>query len=200
MSDRQTRLDPTQLAQSTTTRRRLLKRTAGVTAAAVSIPAVSGLAAAHFPNKLDIDVQPDNADNYIDVDEHDTVEVVVQPVEFLNSDGDQETFDPTAEPVRYRFGSRSMVEDGDGARPEDDGEVREFNGHDGESYEALVMEFPVDKMGFDGGEETAWLYWERDESGEHGYAGMDSVSIHGTTASNQDIIEVLQQLLSRSNE
>jgi len=23
-------------------------------------------------------------------------------------------------------------------------------------------------MGFDGGEETAWLYWERDESGGHG--------------------------------
>lgn len=196
MLNRQTTPDPEQLTERTTTRRRLLKGAASVTAAAAFVPAASGLAAAHFPNELDIDVQPDNADNFIDVDEHDSVEVAVHPVEFLNGDSERETFDPTTEPVRYRFGSRSTVEDGGGARPADDGEVREFDGHHGDSHEALVLTFPVDDMGFDGGEETAWLYWERDESGEHGYAGMDSVSIYGTTAPNQGLLQVLQQLMA----
>lgn len=195
MSKRQTTPDSKQLIESTTTRRKVIKCAAGVTATAAFLPAASGLAAAHFPNELDIDVQPDNADNFIDIDEHDTVEVAVHPVEFLNSDGERETFDPTTEPVRYRFGSRSTIEDGDGAQPEDDGEVREFDGHDGESHEALVVTFPVDQMGFDGGEETAWLYWERSESGEHGYAGMDSVSIYGTDLSSQGVLQALQQLM-----
>ncbi|MFC7029251.1 hypothetical protein ACFQJ5_19485 [Halomicroarcula sp. GCM10025324] len=200
MSKRQTTPDSKQLVPSITSRRRLLKGTAGVAATAVAIPTVSGLAAAHFPNELDIDVQPDNADNFIDVDEHDEVEVAVHPAEFLNGDGERETFDPTTETVRYRFGSRSTVDDGGGARPEGDGDVRELDGHHGESHEALVLTFPVDEMGFDGGEETAWLYWERDESGEHGYAGMDSVSIYGTDISNRGFVKLLQQLMTWSME
>jgi hypothetical protein len=75
MSKRQPTTDPKQLTERTLTRRRLLKGAAGVTAAAAFVPAASGLAAAYFPNKLDIDVQPDDADEFIDVDEHDSVEV-----------------------------------------------------------------------------------------------------------------------------
>lgn len=94
MSKRQPTTDPKQLTERTLTRRRLLKGAAGVTAAAAFVPAASGLAAAYFPNKLDIDVQPDDADEFIDVDEHDSVEVAVHPVEFLTGDGGRETLDP----------------------------------------------------------------------------------------------------------
>jgi hypothetical protein len=194
-SDQQSASTAGQSSQQTTTRRQHLKTVAGVAATAVALPVISGSAAAHFPNKLDIDVQPDNADNVIDVEKHDSVEVAVHPVEYLNGDGEAETFDPTTEPVRYRFGSRSTVADGEGARSHGEGETREFTGHHGETHEALVLTFSVDEMGFDGGEETAWLYWERDEDGNHGYAGMDAVSIYGTTTMNQTLLRMLQQMI-----
>ncbi|MFC7072882.1 hypothetical protein ACFQJ7_13595 [Halovenus rubra] len=194
-SDQQSTSAPGQFFQKTLTRRQQLKGVAGVATAAVAVPALSDTAAAHFPNKLDIDVQPDNADNFIDSSEHNSVEVAVHPVEYLNGDGTAEMFDPTTEPVRYRFGSRSTVADGKGARSKSDGEVREFTGHDGETHEGLVLTFPVDGMGFDGGEETAWLYWERDESGNHGYAGMDAVSIYGAAETDQESMQMLRRLL-----
>ena len=90
----------------------------------VAVPALSGVVAAHFPVELDIDVQPGNEDNFIDLDEHDHVSVTVHSSEFLNSDGERETFDPTERDVRYRFDSQSALDDGAGARPVDDGEVR----------------------------------------------------------------------------
>lgn len=183
-----------------TTRRRLLKGTVGAAATAATLPALSGAVSAHFPLELDISVQPDNAENFIDVEEHDSVTVAVHPTEFLNSDGERETFDPTEEPVRYRFGSRFTVQDGEGARPLGDGEVTEIGSHHGDRTEALVLEFPVEDMGFDGKEETAWLYWERDDSGDHGYAGVDSVSVYGTDTSNRDLLEVLRKMLSEQSE
>ncbi|WP_245545367.1 hypothetical protein [Halomicrobium katesii] len=181
----------------TTTRRRYVKGTLGAAAAVAAIPSLSGVAAAHFPLELDIDIQPENAENFIDVDQHESVPVAVHRSEFLNGDDERETFDPTDEPVRYRFGSQSTVEDGGGARPEDDGVVREFEGHAGGSHEALVLTFPVDEMGFDGREETGLLYWERDESGEHGYSGTESVSIYGTEPTDQDLLDLLRRLLSQ---
>ena len=99
----------------TTTRWRYLKDTLGAAATVAAIPVLSGVAAAHFPLELDIDIQPENAENFIDVDEHESVSVAVHPSEFLDSDGERETFDPTDEPVRYRFGSRFVVQDGEGA-------------------------------------------------------------------------------------
>jgi len=98
MLNRQTTPDPEQLTERTTTRRRLFKGAASVTAAAAFVPAASGPQRPTFPNELNIDVQPDNADNFIDVDEHDSVEVAVHPVEFLNGDGVRETFDPRRRP------------------------------------------------------------------------------------------------------
>lgn len=167
------------------TRRRVLRGTAAGAAAVAGLPALSGVAAAHFPLRLDVDVQPENETNFVDLDEHESVAVAVRPVEFLDGDGERTTFDPTARPVRYRFGSRFALEDGDGARPLGDGEAVEAETDDGDGGEALVLEFPVAETGFDGGEETAWLYWEEDESGEHGYAGVDAVRIYGTGSESE---------------
>ena len=184
----------------TTTRRRYLKGTLGAAATVAAIPALSDVAAAHFPLELDIDIQPENAENFIDVDEHESVSVAVHPSEFLNGDGERETFDPTDEPVRYRFGSRFVVQDGEGARPLDDGEVTEIENHHGDSHEVLVLDFPVDDMGLDGEEETGWLYWERDDTGEHGYAGVDSVRVYGTETSNRELLDLLRQLVNEHTQ
>lgn len=159
----------------------------------MTLPALGGVAAAHFPAELDIDVQPENADNFIDLDDHDSVRVAVHRSEFLNSDGEREVSDPTERAVRYRFGSRETLDDGDGARPVDDG-TDESDDEDG-TGDALVLEFSVDEAGFDGGEETAWLYWERDESGGHGFSGFDTVSVYNADRSDRDLVELLGELL-----
>lgn len=180
-----------------TTRRGLLKGTIGLAATVAAVPTLSGVAAAHFPLALDVDIQPGNAENFIDLAEHETVSVAVQPSEFLNSDGKRETFDPTDEPERYRFGSRFALRDGEGARPVDDGKVVEVEGRHEDEHEALVLDFPVNEMGFDGAEESGWLYWERDEAGEHGYAGFDSVRVYGSATSKRDILDLLRQRLGK---
>ncbi|MDS0220593.1 twin-arginine translocation signal domain-containing protein [Haloarcula sp. S1AR25-5A] len=182
-------------ASTPSSRRRFLKGTLGAAATAAAVPSLSGVAAAHFPTELSIDIQPENAENFIDLGDHDTVAVAVQQSEFVNSDGDSETFDPTERAIRYRFGSRLALEDGEGARPVDDGEVRQPEDSGEDSHESLVLQFPVEETGLDGGEETAWLYWERDESGDHGYAGFDSVRVYGGDPSGRTLIEQLQQVL-----
>jgi hypothetical protein len=142
-------------------RRRFLEGTVGIGAGVAAIPTLSGVAAAHFPDELDIDVQPGNEDNFIDLDEHDHVSVAVHPSEFLNSDGERETFDPTKRDVRYRLGSRSAFDDGKGARPTGDGEVTiTTTGHDDQTQttEVLTLSFPVGEAGLDNGDDTVWLY------------------------------------------
>lgn len=183
------------VSATTTTRRRLLGNAVGIGVAVAAIPAVSGVAAAHFPTQLDIDIQPQNEDNFIDLAEHDSVSVAVHPTEYLNGDGERETFDPTEEAVRYRFGSRFDLQDGGGARPEGDGDVTEIESGHGESDEALVLEFPVEDTGLDGSEEAAWLYWERDDSGEHGLAGVDSVRVYPGEQSTTDLLRLLRRFL-----
>lgn len=181
------------------TRRRFLTGAVGVASSAALATGFSGVAAAHFPAELDVDVQPGNEENFVDLDRHESVSVAVFRSEFLDSDGERRAFDPTDEPVRYRFGSRSALDDGNGARPAGDGTVETFDerhGDDGETRDALVLEFPVDETGFDGGEETAWLYWERDDSGEHGYAGYDTVSVYGVSVSDSDIVDLLSASLN----
>jgi hypothetical protein len=199
-------------ASDSTTRRRFLRGSAGLAASAAAIPLLSGGAAAHFPPRLDIDVQPDAEENVLDLSEDETVRVLVHPVEFVDSDGEQQSFDPTDEPVRYRFGSRLALEDGGGARPKNGGQVTTVDEDGGKtkttgesggkattasesggetttasegegSHEALVLTFPVAETGFDGGEETGWLYWERDESGEHGLGGFDTLRVQGEASS-----------------
>ncbi|ELY51789.1 hypothetical protein [Natronococcus jeotgali] len=177
-------------------RRRFLSGTAGIAAGVAAVPALSGVAAAHFPVELDIDVQPGNEDNVVDLDEHEDVSVAVHPSTFLNSDGERERFDPTEREVGYRFGSRGALDDGEGARPVDDGEVTTTEHGDREqTTDVLTLSFPVEETGLTSGDDDAWLYWERDESGEHGYSGVDTVSVHGGTPSFEDLLELLRRLL-----
>ncbi|MFC6835733.1 hypothetical protein [Halomarina ordinaria] len=180
-------------------RRRFLRGTVGIGAGVAALPALSGVAAAHFPVELDIDVQPGNDDNFVDLEEHDHVSVAVHPSEFLNADGERETFDPTQRDVRYRLGARSALDDGEGARPVGDGEVTTTttgHGDATESTEVLTLSFPVGATGLDDGDDTVWLYWERDEAGGHGYAGVDTVSVYGGGPSSGEL-QVLLRRLSR---
>lgn len=179
------------------TRRQVLRGGVGLGTAVVATPLLTGVAAAHFPVQLDIDIQPRNADNFIDLAEHDSVSVAVHPTQYLNGDGDHVTFDPTEEAVRYRFGSRFALEDGSGARPMGDGETIEVDSGHGDSHEALVLEFPVAETELDGGEETAWLYWERDESGEHGLSGVDSVRVYAADPSDRELFQMLRRLMNQ---
>ncbi len=50
---------------------------------------------------------------------------------------------------------------------------------DGDGNDDVVLHFSVADAGFDGDETEAELRWERDESGEHGFSGRDSVQIVG---------------------
>lgn len=183
-------------------RRRFVRGATAAAVTAAALPLSSGTAAAHFPTELDVDVQPGNEENFIDVDEHDSVEVVVHPTRFLNSDGETETFDPVERPVRYRFGSWAALDDGKGARPLDGGEtVDTGSGHgDGESEQSLSLEFPVAETGLEGDEEAVWLYWERDESGAHGYAGVGKVRVYGATGDGRDLVQRLIEVLGDASE
>lgn len=172
---------------------------AGVVTATVAVSALSGVATAHFPTELDIDIQPDNEDNVIDLDaEDDHVPVAVLPSTFLNDENERETFDPTTQPVRYRFGSWSALSDGDGARPVDDGEVTTMeigHGEHAESHEVLLLQFPAGESGLNDEDDIAWLYWERDETGEHGYSGFDAVAVTGGEPPSQEFLDLLRQLI-----
>ncbi|WP_231186290.1 hypothetical protein [Haladaptatus sp. DYF46] len=148
-------------------RRRLLTAGAGVALTAVTVPALSSTAVAHFPQKLDIDVKPDSESNEIDLGSRGVV-----PVAVLQTDA----FDPTSEAVRYRFGAPDAVADGGGACPIHDGHVEDV---DGDGNDDVVLHFSVADAEFDAGEAEAELRWERDESGEHGFSGRDSVQIVG---------------------
>ncbi|MDS0296613.1 hypothetical protein NDI79_20810 [Halogeometricum sp. S3BR5-2] len=184
------------------TRRRLIQG-AGATAVTVgALPLLSKTAAAHFPTELDIDVQPGNEENFVDLAKHESVEVVVYPSQFLNSDGRTETFDPVERPVRYRLGSWTALDGGNGARPLNDGEtVETSSGHgDQENEKSLSLEFPVAELGLEGDEEAVWLYWERDKSGEHGYSGVSKVRVYGNAVSDQDLVERLIEVLGDTNE
>lgn len=145
---------------ASTTRRLFVKGALGTVATAFAVSETAGVAAAHFPLQLDIDVQPENADNFVDLSKHDTVRTAVHRTEFLNSDGDREVFNPTDEGVRYRFGSRSALEKGGGARPADGGTVSAGGGDHGDeedSQDTLLLNFPVGETGLEDGMETAWL-------------------------------------------
>jgi len=190
---------PTHSEDSNTTRRSVLRGVLGAATTTAAAPLLTGVAAAHFPLQIDVDVQPGNEDNFIDLEDHESVRVAVHRTEFLNSDGEREAFDPTEKDVRYRFGSHSALENGGGARPAGDGTVTGSGGEHGDGgdgeEDTLVLEFPVGETGLEDGMETAWLFWERDESGEHGFAGMDTVSVYGEEVSNRDIAELLRALL-----
>lgn len=163
-------------------RRHLLKTGAGAVTTMVALPAVSGVAAAHFhgPDKgaLSIDVLPDSQKNPINPNSEGVV-----PVAVLQS----ETFDPTKENVNYRFGAHEVVANGGGARPVHDGHVQDVDG-DGKSD--LLLHFPMEDTGFDGDEVVGHLHWEEGHKGaHHGLGGSDTITIRGSGQDSQHSTE-----------
>ncbi|WP_435358771.1 hypothetical protein [Haloarchaeobius sp. DFWS5] len=157
-------------------RRTILRVGSAGLAATLAVPTLSGVTAAHYPEKLTIDVRPWTEENTIDPHGRGVVPVAVYYTEFQTEAGETVVFDPVKRPKRYRFGSPAAVDDGGGARP-----VWPEVEHDasGDGSPDLVLLFPVEDTGFTGDETVAKLVWEGDESGKHGFAGTDSVSIVG---------------------
>lgn len=181
---------PRRLIESTE-RRTFLKTAIGAAATAAAIPAVSTIASAHFPEELAIDIDPESGQNRIDPSQNEQVSVAVLHTKFEDEDGKTVVFDPTDRAVRYRFGTQELLANGGGARPVDDGDTRDVNGN---GHDDLVLTFPVAGTGFSGDETSATLFWERDESGEHGYAGMDTIAVADDIAVSD--IDILNYVLT----
>lgn len=153
------------------TRRDVLKTGLGAAMGTIALPLISRRAAAHFPDELMIDIKPGCGRNPINPKSRGVIPVTVARTEF-EQDGSRVVFDPAERAVRYRFGAPDVVEQGGGARPVHGGHVV-----DGDDHEILVLHFPTQDAGFDGDESLGKLLWERDENGEHGYAGTDHVTV-----------------------
>jgi len=164
--------DSTNPDEPSVARRGFLKAGAGAIAAAVAVPAVSGVASAHYHGDekpaLEVDVKPDSDENTINPKSGGVV-----PVAVLQTD----EFDPTSENVNYRFGAKGVVADGGGSRPLHGGHVEDV---DDDGRQDLVLHFPIEGTGFDGDEERGHLHWEKGHRGaHHGLGGSDDVSIVG---------------------
>jgi hypothetical protein len=171
-------------------RRGVIKGALGAAAAAAAIPTLSGVAAAHFPAELAIDIKPGGETNAINPNSGGTVPVAVLNT-MVTREGEQETFDPIEREQRYRFGAPSALKEGGGARPTGDGEVRDVNG---DGKDDLVLQFPVAETGLTGGEAVGQLNWDRDDSREHGFSGQEVVMITGDTAVSD--VEILNYALT----
>lgn len=148
-------------------RRRVLEAGIGaLTAGAVGL-SLTGTAAAHFPEQLDVDVRPGSDENRVVPHGRGFVPVLVRATEY-EEDGETVRFDPTEEPVRYRFGTPDVVGDGGGARPFRDGHAL---------GDALFLLFPLDGTGIDEEATEVRIEWERTEEGSHGLSGTDSVTV-----------------------
>jgi hypothetical protein len=148
------------------TRRTLLKTATGAAATVTGLAAFSGSATAHFPPELSIDIRPDSPQNVVNPRSDGVVTVAV-----LQTD----TFDPTREDVRYRFGAPDVLSGGAGAMHRSS-HVRDV---DGDGRDDLVLQFDLGDAGFDGDESQGELRWDRDETRQHGYSGTDVVRVVG---------------------
>jgi hypothetical protein len=155
-------------------RRQVLKGALGVAVSAAGVSAFSGITAAHFHTVLEIEITPGSSDNRIDLSGQDLITVAVLTTTYQTEAGEKVTFDPTEKPVRYRFGASDALGNGNGARPVDDGQIKDVNG---DGSDDLVLQFPVEETGFSGDETVGKLFWERDESGKHGLSGKAPVTI-----------------------
>ncbi|WP_254545898.1 hypothetical protein [Halomarina pelagica] len=157
------------------TRRRLLGVGAGALAATAAVPALSGVAAAHFPDRLAIDVRPGSDRNVVPARGRGLVPVAVRRTTF-ERDGERVVFDPTTRPEHYRFGAPDVLADGGGARPVRAGRPVDL---DGDGRESLLLFFRADEAGFDAADDAAELRWTERAGGEHGYSGTDEVTVVG---------------------
>lgn len=174
MSNQSERDERDRSESASKSRRDVIRAGAGAAAAAVAVPALTGQAAAHFPDELSVDVKPHSDENVVAPKGHGFV-----PVTVLQTD----EFDPTSEPVRYRFGAPDVVGDGGGARPIHDGYPLDV---DGDGREDLLLLFPTRGTGFDSDVGQARIEWEREEGGEHGLSGTDSVTVVGHSGWKRD--------------
>ncbi|WP_129116591.1 hypothetical protein [Halegenticoccus tardaugens] len=172
-----TSFDKTRSSNVLCSRRRILRSGAGAVTAAIALPAIGGVAAAHFPEELDIDVRPRCDRNVIPAEGQPVVPVAIHYTEYTDENGETVVFDPTERAKRYRFGAPDTVEDGGGARPTDHIHVIDV---DDDGNDDLVLRFPIAETRFDGEETTAMLVWERDETGEHGLSGTDEIDFAGS--------------------
>ncbi|MFC7154023.1 hypothetical protein ACFQPA_00955 [Halomarina halobia] len=157
------------------TRRRLLGVGAGTLAAAVAVPATSGVAAAHFPDRLDVDVRPRSDRNVVPARGRGVVPVAAHRTTF-ERDGERVVFDPTTRPEHYRFGAPDVLADGGGARPVRAGRPVDL---DGDGDDSLLLLFRADEAGFEPDDDVAELRWAEHAEGEHGYSGTDEVTVVG---------------------
>lgn len=171
-----------------------MKTALGTAAAVTAIPAITTVASAHFPAELAIDIEPESTQNRIDPSEESHVTVAVLYTEFEDGDGEQVVFDPTEHAARYRFGAEPLLQRGSGVRPVGDGDIRDV---DGDGNDDLVLQFPLDGTGLTTNGGTGTLFLERDDSGEHGYAGSDTLTL--TDESYASDIDVLNYVLSVEN-
>ena len=80
----------------------------------------------------------------------------------------------------------------------DDGEIASMEVGHGEAAkkrDGLLLEFPVGETELDSTDDVAWLFWDRDESREHGLAGFDAVTILGGEPSGRDLAALLRELI-----
>ena len=141
---------------------------AGTTAV---IGGLAGPATAHFPPELAVEVKPGVRPNRINPDSEGFTAVGV-----LATDA----FDPTASPVRYRFGAPELVAEGRGPRSVHH-EARDL---DGDGREDLLLQFPTDDAEL-GGAEVAELRWDNDLTRQHGRSGTDDVTPFPVTGSRR---------------
>lgn len=157
-------------------RRRLLRRGAGIAALAAAVPVLSGSAAAHFPDELDIDVLPRGGTAVVDAADDRFVAVRVEPNEAF--DPHQEFAGPHRDHAHYRFGY--MAEGGHGVRPR-------WSLLLGEDDPGVLLVFPLAGTGFPEGEQDATLEWEREVGGHHGLSGTDTLVVEsGPTPDHGD--------------
>jgi hypothetical protein len=149
-------------------RRTLLRRGAGVVAAATAIPTLAGTAAAHFPEVLDIDVLPRQGSDVVDAARTRFVAVRVSPNDEFDP---HQSFEGGHEHhAHYRFGHFPEDADLHGVRPR-------WSYMTDEDDPGVVLVFPLAGTGFPDGEHAATLRWERHVGGHHGLSGVDTLRV-----------------------
>ncbi|WP_255151832.1 hypothetical protein [Halorarius halobius] len=146
------------------TRRAVLRTTTGLGAAALGLGSLSGSATAHYPEELDVEVNP-GFDGRIDL-AGERFAVRVAPNEEHDPTGEMPG--PHYNHTHYRAGTADAV--ATGPRPE-----YAYRGlfHDG----SVLLTFPLADTGITTATDTVRLRWERHVGGSHGLSGTDEVTV-----------------------
>lgn len=146
----------------------------GLATAGGALSTLSGIAVAHFPAELDVDVAPFGDSRPLPHPDRGFVRVAVTNVDDVEA---------TAEASSYRFGAPEAVADGGGAEAVRACRTRDVD-DDGDAD--LLLWFRLGEAAFTDESTTGELRWDRDESGEHGLSGMAEVSFRQTPLADSD--------------